>query len=150
MEIRKFQNLLSKSKRIGLDSMAYIYLLEEHPKLSILAENIFERAENNKLTIISSVLILIEVLTGFRKSKEQDLEKKFQQIINEFSSLEIYNVDQNLVNLIVDLRANYNLKTPDAIHLATAIEHGADIFITNDRQLKKVKEINILYIGDYI
>lgn len=150
MEIRKFQNLLSKLKRIGLDSMAYIYLLEEHPKFSILAENIFERAENNKLTIISSALVLIEVLTGLRKSKDQGLESEFRHIIGEFSYLEIYNVDKNLVNLVVDLRVRYNFKTPDAIHFATAIEHKADAFITNDGQFKKVKEIPIIYLGDYI
>lgn len=150
MGIRKFQNFLWKSKRIGLDSMAYIYLLEEHPKFSILAGNIFERAENNKLTIVSSVLVLIEVATGFRKAKEQSLESEFQQIITEFPNLEIYDLTKNLVNRIVDLRAKYNLKTPDAIHLATAIEHKADVFITNDRQLKKVKEISTLYLGDYI
>lgn len=150
MEIKKFQNLLSKSKRIGLDSMAYIYLLEEHPKLSVLVENIFERAENNKLVIVSSALVLIEVLTGLRKSKKQDVEKEFQYIISEFPYLEIHNMDKNLVNSVVDLRVNYNLKTPDAIHLATAIEHKADVFITNDKQLKKVKEIAILYLGDYL
>lgn len=59
-------------------------------------------------------------------------------------------MDKNLVNSVVDLRVNYNLKTPDAIHLATAIEHKADVFITNDKQLKKVKEIAILYLGDYL
>lgn len=149
MEIKKFQNLLSKSKRIGLDSMAYIYLLEEHPKLSILAENIFERAENHKLTIVSSALVLIEVLTGLRKSKEHGLEREFQNIISEFPYLEIHTIDKNLVNSVVDLRVKYHLKTPDAIHLATAIEHKADAFITNDPQLKKVKEIPMLYLGDY-
>ena len=61
----------------------------------------------------------------------------------------MYEASNKLVDRIVDLRTKYGVKTPDAIHLATAIEHKADVFVTNDRQLKKVKEIVMLYLGDY-
>ena len=33
------------------------------------------------------------------------------------------------------LRAQHRLKTPDAIHLAAALEYGCDEFWTNDRRL---------------
>lgn len=35
------------------------------------------------------------------------------------------------------LRANFNLKTPDALHLAFAIEGGCEEFWTNDLHLEK-------------
>ena len=39
------------------------------------------------------------------------------------------------------LRAKYRFKTPDAIHLAAAIEHGCDRFLTNDVKLQRCSEI---------
>lgn len=43
-----------------------------------------------------------------------------------------------------DLRAKYlKLKTPDALHLAAAIESGCDAFVTNDFGLKVITEIRV-------
>ena len=41
------------------------------------------------------------------------------------------------------LRAKYRFKTPDAMHLAAAIEHGCDRFLTNDIKLKSCTEITV-------
>lgn len=43
-----------------------------------------------------------------------------------------------------ELRAKYGLRTPDAIHIATAIVEDADIFFTADKEIKKVEEIKIV------
>jgi predicted nucleic acid-binding protein len=41
------------------------------------------------------------------------------------------------------LRAKYRFKTPDAMHLAAAIEHGCDRFLTNDVNLTSCTEITV-------
>jgi predicted nucleic acid-binding protein len=46
------------------------------------------------------------------------------------------------------LRANYNLKTPDSIQLASGIQKNADIFFTNDKNLKRVDKIEVLTLGE--
>lgn len=47
-----------------------------------------------------------------------------------------------------ELRAKYNLRTPDSIQLATAIEYNADYFLTNDIRLKSVAEINSIILSE--
>ena len=42
-----------------------------------------------------------------------------------------------------ELRANLNLKTPDALHLAVAFSFGCDVFLTNDRDLTCCAEIQV-------
>ena len=49
-----------------------------------------------------------------------------------------------------DLRASYNLRTPDALQLATAIVSGCQGFLTNDRGLIRVKTIPVLVLDDLI
>lgn len=48
------------------------------------------------------------------------------------------------------LRAQYAIKTPDVLQIAGALFHGAKKFVTNDADLKKIKEIDILVIDDFI
>jgi hypothetical protein len=44
------------------------------------------------------------------------------------------------------LRAKYGLRTPDALHLATAITGSATGFIGNDHAFQRVTELEILLI----
>ena len=49
------------------------------------------------------------------------------------------------------LRGRYkDIKAIDAIQIASAIDVGADAFLTNDKKLKKVEEIKVLVLKDYL
>ncbi|MCP4258155.1 MAG: type II toxin-antitoxin system VapC family toxin, partial [Planctomycetes bacterium] len=41
------------------------------------------------------------------------------------------------------LRAKYSIKTPDAIQIATGVIMKADVFLTNDINLKNVNDIEV-------
>jgi predicted nucleic acid-binding protein len=47
-----------------------------------------------------------------------------------------------------ELRAKYNLRAPDALQLATAIENRANYFLTNDTRLRSVKEIQSVTLAE--
>jgi predicted nucleic acid-binding protein len=42
-----------------------------------------------------------------------------------------------------DLRAQLGFKTPDALHLAAAVEAACDVFLTNDAQLTRFTGIAV-------
>jgi predicted nucleic acid-binding protein len=48
-----------------------------------------------------------------------------------------------VIERATDLRAKYNLKTPDALHYATAVEGGATVFLTGDRGLARCVEVPV-------
>jgi predicted nucleic acid-binding protein len=52
-------------------------------------------------------------------------------------------VGPGVIERATDLRAKYNLKTPDALHYATAVEVGAKVFLTGDRALARCVEVPV-------
>jgi len=48
-----------------------------------------------------------------------------------------------VVERATELRARYNLKTPDALHYATAVEAGVAVFLTGDRGMARCSEVPV-------
>ncbi|MBK6768942.1 MAG: PIN domain-containing protein [Ardenticatenales bacterium] len=57
--------------------------------------------------------------------------------------LAVVEVSAAVVERATDLRSKYNLKTPDALHYATAVEVGAAAFLTGDRALSRCSEVPV-------
>ncbi len=62
-----------------------------------------------------------------------------------FSSTEVKLLELTdiVVEKATDLRAILNVRTPDALHLASALLAGASTFITGDRTLTRCTEISV-------
>jgi predicted nucleic acid-binding protein len=48
------------------------------------------------------------------------------------------------------LRADTSLKTPDAIHAATALAQGCVQFITNDPAFRRITGLNVVVVSELI
>ena len=62
--------------------------------------------------------------------------------------VEIIPVTAEIAQLAAKLRADHNLRTPDAIQIATAITCQADFFLTNDARLGRLKQPEVLVLSD--
>ncbi len=57
--------------------------------------------------------------------------------------LELIELSAAVVELATVLRGKYNLKTPDALHYAAAVEGGATVFLTGDRAFSRCSEVAV-------
>lgn len=57
--------------------------------------------------------------------------------------LVLFEVTGAVVERATELRARYNLKTPDALHYATAVESGVAVFLTGDRGFARCSEVPV-------
>jgi len=55
----------------------------------------------------------------------------------------LVDITSEVIERATGLRAGYGFKTPDAIHLASAIEEKADIFLTGDESLVRCREVAV-------
>lgn len=125
-------------KVIGIDTSVFIYLLEENAQYIKKVERLFRLLEKGNIQGVFSVVGLIEILTGAKKRKDYALASQYRDMITHFPNLTVGGINEHIVELASDLRARYAISTPDAIHIATAIDFGADTFITNDKGLRKI------------
>ncbi len=56
----------------------------------------------------------------------------------------------SILRKAVQLRADLNLKTPDAIHAATATISGCDYLLTNDDGLRRLTQLKVTVLFDLI
>ncbi len=148
MEIEKIFN---KHKRLMIDTAPVIYFIEEHSNYGNISEKLFRIIRDDySITAFSSVITLIEVLTQpFRKSLN-NIADKYRTFLLHSSNFIIYPVDTIIAEKSAQLRAKYDMKTPDAIQISVGLENEATLFITNDKELKRIKEIEVLILEDYL
>ena len=93
---------------------------------------------------IGSVLLLPELLT---KPLREGATDELNELGALLGRLDLRPVDQATAELATALGAAYRLRAADAVHLATAVNAGADRFITNNAAdfPKTITEIDITY-----
>ena len=101
--------------------------------------------EAGRIEAVFSSIGLIEVLTGPKRTGNFELAGEYRELFAHFPNLTIGGMNEAIVEIASNLRATYGISTPDAIHIATAIDANAQKFITNDKALRKIKikEISI-------
>jgi len=144
------EELNLKGKIIGLDTMVFIYHFEENRVYSPLTFSIFENLEKGNFKGITSTLTLLEILVKPKKENNLLLTERYKLLFETFPNLQVKTLNENIADIASSLRANYNINTPDAIQIATSLETQADIFITNDKTLKKISEIKVLLLSEML
>ena len=121
-------------KKAFLDTNLFIYLIEENELYLNHVHKLLDFLENNKYEIITSTLTLGEILTKPYKDKRFDLVETYKEFFSEMKLVELNN---EVASLFAKVRADYSIKTPDAVQLASAIYVKADLFVTNDDGLSR-------------
>ncbi len=146
----KILKILKGINSIAIDTSPFIYYIEEHKDYIETIEPLFALINQGHIIAYTSLITLIEVLTKPMEVKDESLAEKYETLLTNSDNLILTDIDKNVAVESARLRAKYNIKTPDAIQLTTGIINGAKAFVTNDDNLKKVKEIKIVILDDLI
>jgi len=111
-------------------------------------EKIINSIEDKHIDGVLSTIVLIEVLVGFYQNSENNEADRF-------SSSALLNFDVIPVNLEIaqksaQLRAQHNIRLPDAIISASTIVSKAEFFITNDKTLLKKLDLKKITPEDFV
>ena len=128
------------------DTNIFIYYFENHPIQSDKCNLWFNAGSKPNAFIHSSELLLSELLIAPFKTKDKNLEKVYLHLEQHVPNLILLPITKAILVESARIRATHGFRTPDAIHLATAVSVKADHFITADARLKSFPDIHITII----
>lgn len=120
---------------VGLDTAPLIYFIEENPNYLHVTDAFFEAMFRSEFSVVTSVLTITEVLVYPLRQQNTLLAQQYREILFNSQGLTTIEVFPDIAENAAQLRADYNLRTPDAIQMATAIHGGASFLLTNDVRL---------------
>ncbi len=134
--------------RLGLDTAPIIYFVEANPAYVSACRAVFARVAAGTIAAVTSTVTLTETLILPLRTQNAVLKAEYRDLLLNTNGVMLRPVDAPVAERAADLRAHYNLKTPDALQVATALENGCEAFLTNDAGLRCVAEIGILVLGE--
>ena len=84
------------------------------------------------------------------RTGDRRLMKSYDGLLRTYSNLTWTAPEVDLAAMVAWLRADYQLKTPDAIQAATAVHATTSALITNDPVFHRVTELDVLVLGELL
>ena len=132
---------LDEGAVVVVDTAPIIYVLEDHPRYAARFVPLFERHAAGTLQLAVSTVTLSEVLAGPLAGGEEALARRYRAMLESWG---VVDLTADIAEHAARVRAQYRLKLPDAVQLATALAISADALVTHDRAFGKVRGLRIL------
>jgi len=141
---------LRRHRRVGIDTNPFIYHLEPNPTYVPATARLFEWIAAERSIGVTSTLTMTELLVLPYRENRLDASESIYSHAVQMPNLEWVSPTLGVADRAARARAAYGLRTLDAIQLATAIEVGATGFVTNDRDFRRVTDIEVLLLDDVL
>jgi predicted nucleic acid-binding protein len=140
---------LPASGLVYLDANPIIYTVEKHPVYGPLLQPLWQAAQAKTIEVVSSELALMETLVGPLKSGNVTLQRDYEQALLG-TDMRLLPITQAILRDAAGLRATTRLKTPDALHAATARQAGCVLFVTNDAAFRGLVGLPLVILDDLL
>ena len=156
MSIAEFDAALLNAESVLLDTSTLLAFHSSKESAHELAKHLFRRIERDSDPLVGyySVVSAAELLV--RPIRVGPSEFAFMHtFLRNFPHLRVLPVDLDVAAEAATLRAIKNLKTPDAIIIASGLLSGCQAIVTNDEQWKRkleplFREFRWIQLSDYL
>jgi predicted nucleic acid-binding protein len=142
------QLTLPLSGTVYVDTNAVIYRVEQiEPNLTASA-NLWIALDAGLASVVTSELTLLEVLVKPLRDGNTTLASLYRTVLLGTAGLTSVPITRSILESAAQLRAAHQLKTPDAIHAATALALGSKSFISNDTGFRRVPGLPVVVLRE--
>lgn len=129
---------------IYLDANCFIYSVEEIEPYRTLLEPVWRRGG-----IVTSDLTLLEVLVKPLQAANVARQNTYRELLAA-PEVERLPLTTEVLEQAARLRAATGIKTPDAIHAASALLRNASLLLSNDKGFQKIPALSFIYLRDLV
>jgi predicted nucleic acid-binding protein len=132
------------------DTQIFIYSVEKHPTYAPLLHPLWESVARGDLEVVSSELTLLEALVGPLKKADSVLETDYENFF-VCPGIRLLSITPSILRAGARLRATLSsLRTPDAIHAATASSCSSTLVLTNDVAFRRIPGLPVVILDDLL
>src|SRR5262249_32873967 len=135
---------------VGVDTVIFIYLIEENPRFLPLIEPLFWEVNDGHRELVTSALTLLEVLVVPYRSGDHLLAGRYEALLTRSRGGRVADISRDHLRAAAQLRACTGVKTADSLQLVAALAANCATFLTNDRDLPTISGIRILQLSSYV
>ncbi len=132
-----------------LDANGFIYSVERVEPYRTLLEPLWQQARAGEFDVASSDITALETLVKPLREGDEVVEMLLRSMFDAHE-VSLIPATRELWEDAARIRADTGLKTPDALHAATALSIGCTLFITNDTDFRRVEGLPIVVLDDLI
>ena len=137
-------------RRVYFDANIIIYLIEGFPLYQKLINDVQLILENDDFVAYTSELSICESLIKPFKVKADNTASLFRTFLEESGCFSMIAIDRDILIKSAHIAASTAMKTPDAIHIATAMASGCDLFLSNDKNIRMPESLEKILPADYL
>lgn len=135
--------------KVFLDTAPLIYFLDDDVNFGKKTKSILEEILSAGKSLASSVITCEEYLTyPYRLGNQEKVDVFFE--FSDVCGIDLVPISLEIAKLAAKIKAEYSdFKTMDSLQLAVAVQTGCDLFLTNDKQLKRFNGLHCVTIEDW-
>lgn len=135
---------------MGFDTSIFIYQVEDSPRYAAVSEEALDGMSRGVVEGVTSILTLMEVAVRPLQLGRPDAADEYELLLASYPNLLVVDLDRPSARRAAELRATYRLRPADALQVASCLEHGATALLTNDKGLRRVQELEIIILDDFV
>lgn len=135
---------------VGFDTPVFIYHVEAHSRYADLCAGALGAAATGLITAVTSVLTLMEVTVRPMQFSRDDAAAEYEALTRLVPNLLIADITAPVARRAAAYRAAQRVAPADALRLAACVENGATAFVTNDKRLRHVADMQPLILEDFL
>lgn len=128
---------------VYVDANAIIYRIEFVVPYAATAQPLWDALDAGTQEVVTGELSVLEVLVKPYRQANARLASLFLGTLYDTPGFTCLPITRPILESAARLRSIAGLKTPDAIHAATALSCGCTLFVTNDRAFERVPGLNV-------
>jgi predicted nucleic acid-binding protein len=131
---------------VYLDSNAIIYSVEKVPEYWPKLKPVWQASAEGRLKLVTSELAILESLVLPMRLGNAGLIADYEEVFHS-QEVELVPITANILREAASMRAKHKAKTPDSIHLATALSIQCKLCLTNDLDFRRVPDVPVAILS---
>ena len=132
---------------VYVDANAVIYWVERIEPYLTAAAPLWDAVDAGMAQVATSELTLLEVLVKPLHDGNAALADLYRQVVLGTIGLTPLPLTRAVLEGAARIRATHQVKTPDALHAATALDAGCVLFVTNDPGFRRIPGLPVALLS---